>query len=233
MLRNHSLGLIFSDFFALFYPNYCLACSLTLSPSEKTICTKCLAELQETSLHERQPNELHQRFYELPALIYTFSFYWFKPAGTLQKLLHALKYKGMSEIGSFFGERYAHVLVKKNYHHQIDMVCSVPLHFVKYKKRGYNQADLIAESIADNFNIPFKRLLKKKVNRKSQTRKQRLERFHNVEDTFDLLSNINLRKKHVLVVDDVITTGATIQSACQPLIRAGASVSILAIAAVR
>ncbi len=210
-----------------------MSCSLTLSPSENTVCLNCLNSLQKTTVHERQPNELHQRFYEMPQLMYAFTYCWFHQAGVLQTLLHALKYKGHGQVGVFLGEKYGALLKTKNYHHQIDVICSVPLHYRKYKKRGYNQSDLIAEGVAAVFEKPFEKLLRKDINRKSQTKKHRLERFKNVEDTFSLLTKKPLKNRHVLVVDDVLTTGATIQAACQPLLRAGANVSIFTIAAVR
>ena len=233
MFQNQSLGLILSDFVSLFYPNYCACCNITLSPSENTVCIHCLNQLQETKLHERQPNELHQRFYEMPELRYAFAYCWFQNEGIIQKLLHQLKYKGHTEIGIFLGERYGQLLADKNYDKTIDIICSVPLHFKKYKKRGYNQADLIAEGLAKTFNKPFKRLLKKEYNLSSQTKKHRIERFQNVEDSFSLLSKQQIKNKHILVVDDVLTTGATMQAACQPLLKAGATMSILTIAAVR
>lgn len=210
-----------------------MSCNHTLSPSEKVICLHCKSELSQTNLHIVQPNVLHQRFYEIPYLRYAFAYCWFQQQGVLQKMLHALKYKGHTDVGIYLGRLYGTILLEKGYAETIDYITSVPLHYLKYRKRGYNQSDLIAEGIAETSGIPFRKMIRKKYNGASQTKKHRSERFENVENAFGLLSKMNLKNKHVLVVDDVLTTGATIQSACQPLIEAAATVSIFTIAAVK
>lgn len=233
MLQSQSYKLLLSDFISLFFPNYCLACNNTLSPSEEVICLNCKSELRETYLEKYQPNLLHQRFYEMPELRYAFSYCWFQQKGVLQKLLHGLKYKGEINVGIYLGRLYGDTLVQAGYVHLIDYITSVPLHYLKYRKRGYNQSDLIAQGLSEATGIPFKKFIKKKYNRKSQTRKHRVERFDNVENSFGLLSKTPINGKHVLVVDDVLTTGATMQAACLPLVEASATVSIFTIAAVK
>lgn len=233
MIQNQLISILLRDFTSLFFPNYCSSCNRTLSPNEEFICLHCRATIHEANLHLFQPNLLHQKFYEIPDLRYAFVYAWFQQKGVLQQLLHALKYKGQEQIGLFLGQLYGNILVKHNYHHTIDFITSVPLHYVKYRKRGYNQSDLIAKGLSEVMGVPFKRLIKKKYNRKSQTKKQRSERFSNVENTFAFLGRQRIANKHILVVDDVLTTGATIQAACQPLIEKTATVSIFTVAAVK
>lgn len=234
MLSTQSFSVIVSDFVSLFFPNYCCACNLTLTKSEEFICTHCRAELTETNMHKNQPNVLHPQFFEIPDLQYAMAFCWFHKGSVIQKLLHQLKYEGNEELGVFLGKVYGKKLKEYQYHEKIDIITTVPLHFLKYRKRGYNQSDKIAEGLSLALELPFQKLIKKEVNRKSQTRKHRLERFQNVEATFSALNTKgSLKGKSILVVDDVLTTGATIQSACQPLITKGAKISILTIAAVK
>ncbi|GAA5033966.1 amidophosphoribosyltransferase [Marivirga lumbricoides] len=185
-------------------------------------------------MHKNQPNVLHPQFFEIPGLTYAMAFCWFKKGSVIQKLLHQLKYDGNEELGVFLGELYGKQLREYQYHEKIDIITTVPLHYLKYRKRGYNQSDKIAEGLASSLELPFLKLIKKEVNRKSQTRKDRLQRFENVASTFSALrTKESICGKHILVVDDVLTTGATIQSACQPLLEKGAKISILTIAAVK
>ncbi|MBK6267143.1 ComF family protein [Marivirga sp. S37H4] len=182
-------------------------------------------------MHKSQPNILHTKFFEIPNLQYAMAFCWFQKGSVIQKLLHELKYGGNEELGVYLGEMYGKELREYGFHEKFDIITSVPLHFIKYRKRGFNQSDKIAEGLSLALEVPFKKLLKKEVHGKSQTKKHRLERFANVESTFSLLATkSNIKEKNILVIDDVLTTGATIQAACQPLIEKGAKISILTIA---
>ncbi len=234
MVSTQSFSLIVSDFISLFFPNYCCSCDLTLTKSEEFICTHCRAEINLSNIHKDQPNILHQRFFEIPNLQYAITYAWFKKDGVIQQLLHQLKYEGDESIGTFLGEIYGKELRDFEYQDKWDYITSVPLHYKKFRKRGFNQSDKIAEGLSLSMDLQFVRLLKKEVNRSSQTKKHRLDRFTNVEESFGLLnSKVSVEGKRILVVDDVLTTGATIQAACQPLVKAGAKVSILTIAAVK
>ncbi|WKV13285.1 ComF family protein [Marivirga harenae] len=161
------------------------------------------------------------------------SYTWFQKDTAIQELLHQLKYEGNEAIGLLLGEYYGKEL-SQYFFGEWDLITTVPIHYKKQRKRGYNQSDLIAEGMSLALNIPFEPLIVKAVNKKSQTKKDRLERFDNVESSFQLLNpNRSLRDKNILLVDDVFTTGATLQASSQPLIRAGAEISIATIAATR
>lgn len=158
---------------------------------------------------------------------------WFQKDTAIQELLHQLKYGGNEAIGLLLGEIYGKEL-SKYFNDEWDLITTVPIHYKKQRKRGYNQSDLIAEGMSLALNIPFEPLIKKTVNKKSQTKKRRIERFDNVESTFQLIDpNKNIESRRILLVDDVVTTGATLQSSSQPLIKAGAEISIATISATR
>jgi ComF family protein len=184
-------------------------------------------------MHLDQPNQLHKSFFEIPKLKYAMSFCWFQKGTAIQQLLHQLKYEGNEAVGLLLGELYGEELAK-HYSGKWDLITCVPIHLKKHRKRGFNQSHLISEGLSLKLNIPFQPILEKSVNRKSQTRKHRIERFENVESTFALKEPIqDLSGKRILLVDDVLTTGATLQSCSKPLQEAGAEISIVTIAATR
>lgn len=158
---------------------------------------------------------------------------WFQQDTVIQHLLHQLKYEGNEAIGLLLGEIYGEELTQY-YSDEWDMITYVPIHYKKQRKRGYNQSHKIAEGMSARLKIPFESILEKSVNRKSQTKKHRIQRFENVESTFHLKSPVeNLKDKRILLVDDVLTTGATLQACSQPLQKAGAIISIATIASTR
>jgi ComF family protein len=158
---------------------------------------------------------------------------WFQKDTAIQELLHQLKYEGNEAIGLLLGEIYGKEL-SHYFSDEWDLITTVPIHYKKQRKRGYNQSHLIAEGMSIALNIPFEPLIEKRVNKKSQTKKHRIERFDNVESTFQLLNpNQKLQNKRILLVDDVVTTGATLQASSQPLMKAGAEISIATISATK
>jgi ComF family protein len=184
-------------------------------------------------MHKDQPNELHRRFFEIPNLKYAMSFAWFQKGTVIQHLLHQLKYEGNEAMGVLLGEIYGEQL-SELYQGKWDLITTVPIHIKKRRKRGFNQSHRIAEGLSQKLSIPFEPLLEKSIHKKSQTRKHRIQRFDNVESTFHLKkAAVSLKGKRILLVDDVLTTGATVQACSQPLQKAGAEISILTIAATR
>lgn len=232
-LRTQNFSVIVSDFLSLFFPNYCATCNLTLSKSENIVCSHCLASLHQTLIHEDQPNQLHKRFFEITELKYAMTYSWFQKGSSIQHLLHQLKYEGNEAVGVLLGEIYGDQLYPF-YKREWDMITAVPIHYRKERKRGYNQSHCIAEGMSKTLKIPFKPILTKSVNRKSQTKKHRIERFDNVDATFHLKDPMqDLTDQKILLIDDVVTTGATLQASSQPLLKAGAEISIATIAATR
>lgn len=184
-------------------------------------------------MHQDQPNQLHRRFFEIPDLKYAMAYAWFQKGSVIQQLLHQLKYEGNEAMGVLLGEIYGDQL-SDIYQGKWDLITTVPIHIKKRRKRGFNQSHRIAEGLSQKLSIPFVPLLEKTVHKKSQTRKHRIERFNNVEGTFYLKkTSTSLKGKRILLVDDVLTTGATVQACCEPLQKAGVEISIVTIAATK
>ncbi len=160
------------------------------------------------------------------------SLLFYSKGGVVQKMLHDLKYKGNREAGIFMGQELGHELKTLQAFCSADMIIPVPLHPRKRRKRGFNQAEIIADGISDIMKIPVKtNILKRSTYSKTQTRKSRFLRWKNVEQIFFVKTPQSLEFKHVLLVDDVITTGATLESCCIQLAKAqDISISILTIA---
>ncbi|WKK76610.2 phosphoribosyltransferase family protein [Marivirga salinae] len=184
-------------------------------------------------MHKDQPNQLHRRFFEIPNLKYAMAYAWFQKGSVIQQLLHQLKYEGNEAMGVLLGEIYGDQLLDF-YAGKWDLITAVPIHIKKHRKRGFNQSHRIAEGLSQKLSIPFMPLLEKSVHKKSQTRKHRIQRFENVDSTFHLKKpSTSLKGKRILLVDDVLTTGATVQACSVPLQKAGAEISIVTIAATR
>lgn len=212
---------IFWDFLSLIYPNVCLGCTKTLLKGEELICMECRVNLPKANYHRYQENPLFVRVSTNNRVRSATAFLKFQKRGIVQKLLHALKYKGRSDLGIRLGTWYGHELntVKP----QIDYIIPVPLHHLKEKKRGYNQAQKIALGLSSSLNIPIlEDAIVRSRNTNSQTRKSKVERVQNVEGIYESIKDDSIQNKSLLLVDDVITTGATTGSLIDLLSEKGA-----------
>jgi len=211
----------------LFYPRLCEGCSRPLLPAERILCISCSMQLPETGYHDLEDNETAVRFAGRIPFVYATSYAYFTADGLLQHLLHGLKYKDKKEIGYYLGKRLgqnmqsmlAAGLHGKDMYQPIDLVIPVPLHKAKEAKRGYNQSMLIAEGIGEVLGIPVSALLQRKRNTESQTNKTRAERVANMEDAFEVMEKSKLTGKHILLCDDVLTTGATLEACARALLK--------------
>jgi len=147
------------------------------------------------------------------------SFLFYRKGNQVQKILHHLKYSGGKEIGAFLGNMYGIQLVQNEQWKTIDMIIPIPLHKKKEKKRGYNQSEWIAKGLSAGMQIPYNtKLLIRTEFTETQTKKNRFSRWKNVEEVFQLTDIEVLRNKHVLICDDVLTTGATLEAAIHKLL---------------
>ena len=221
---------MFNDFFNLIFPKLCCACSNSLLKNEVTICTGCILSLPKTNFHLDAENIVNKVFWGRVQSEMATSFYLFSKKSRVQSLLHNLKYKGNKEVGAVVGALLGNELKDAIYFQGIDVVVPVPLHKRKLKKRGYNQSEWIAKGVAESMDISINtETLIRKKDSQTQTKKKRYKRWENVAEIFGVLNN-HLDGKSVLLIDDVVTTGATIEACSQVLINQGCKVFVATIA---
>jgi len=209
---------MFSTLLNFFYPRSCISCGNVLTQQEKYLCLHCLYNLPETRYHEFEKSPLSLLFLGRVSVENTGAFLFYKKGNQVQKILHHLKYKSVKEIGSFLGNIYGAQLIQHEKWKTIDMIIPIPLHKKKEKKRGYNQSEWIAKGLSSGMQIPYNtKLLIRSEFTETQTKKSRFHRWKNVEDVFQLTDLNALKNKHVLLCDDVLTTGATLEAAIQKL----------------
>jgi ComF family protein len=232
MSIKRSISVWFNDFMNLFYPQLCESCGSYLFKNEKTICTRCLFNLPKTDFHLNKNNPVSILFWGRVNINYAASYYTFSKGSQFQKLIHKLKYHNKKEIGLVLGKHFGESLKKSEFFKDIDVIIPVPLHPKKEKIRGYNQANMVAIGLSKSMMKPVdSKTLIRLVHTESQTRKNKLDRWKNVESIFQIVDPTTLENKHILLVDDVITTGSTLESCAHALLKTkGAKVSIATLA---
>ncbi len=216
----------------LFYPKICLACSRKLLPYEEVICTYCDARLPKTGFHKRESNPVEILFWGRCDLESAAAFYRYLKEGRVQNLIHNFKYKGYQEIGTYIGEKYGKQLIKTERFKTVDIIIPVPLHPKRQRRRGFNQSEVFGKGLSKGMKVKQDiSILLRNVNTETQTKKSRWERHKNVSDIFIINNQERLQGKHVLLIDDVITTGSTIEACANALSDIeGVKVSVVAIA---
>lgn len=207
---------MWSDFISLIFPQNCINCQQSLISEEKFLCTICKIDLPYTNDHKNPENELFRKFVFEKRVQTAASYLYFYQGGVAQKLLHELKYKEKKGIASLLGSWYARDLSDLD----VDLIIPVPLHKSKLRKRGFNQSDIFAEGINSILEVEVeKHLVSRTVATMTQTKKKKVDRWTNLENVYSEVK-ANLSDISVLVVDDVITTGATIGMLCERLVQA-------------
>jgi competence protein ComFC len=220
------------DFFRIFYPDLCANCENQLEKNENTICTFCRHDLPLTNFTNYSENKIAKTFYGRIIIEKANTLLFYRKEGITKKLIHELKYKGNEEIGSFFGNWLGEILKQNNEFSDINLIVPVPLHPKKLKQRGYNQVSKFGEKLSYHLNKPFlENVLLRTSTSKTQTFKARFERFNNNDTKFQSNNTSSFKNKHILLIDDVITTGATIESCARELQKTeGVKISILTMA---
>lgn len=223
---------LWEDFVTLFFPNHCLGCSNSLFKGEEILCTRCILELPKTGYHEQIENTIKSRLSGRIPLKYAMAFLKFRKTGVVQHLLHQLKYNNHPEVGVRLGKLYGKYLLEDGYEKKFDMIIPVPLHQSRMRRRGYNQSEKFAEGLSYLLQIPCdESIVERKIKTSTQTRKTKIERWENVKDVFLVKQPQKILGKRILLVDDVITTGATLEACGQQLLNFGcAEISIACIA---
>jgi len=212
----------------LFYPRLCPACSEVLYGNENILCLKCMSEFPRTGFHLDRENDMARLFWGRVMIQDAAAFFYYQKGSRFQNLVHEIKYFNQKQLGILLGRWFGDELANTSFC-QADLIHPVPLHAVKLKKRGYNQSEQIALGLSEAFGIPLETtLIERVVNTDTQTRKTKYERWSNVEGIFRVTKPDRLKNKHIILVDDVVTTGSTLEACAAPVLAVeGTTVSIL------
>jgi len=205
-------------FFELLFPRVCCGCGAHLFENEQEVCNRCLRSLPRTGFELVDDDPVSQMFWGRVTVEKAASVFYYRKGELLQKLLHKLKYRGNYRLGRVLGKQAGHILLQSGFTAGVDLIIPVPLHEKKHRQRGYNQSELIAQGVSDVVKLPvITNNLIRTVHTESQTQKGRFERWENVSEVFALINTEQINGKHVLLIDDVITTGATLEACARAL----------------
>lgn len=223
---------MFKSIINLFFPPVCAGCHSLLLSNENVICTICRHNIPLTNHHLNPENEAFKKFYGRIPVEHTSAFLYFHKKGIVQELIHNLKYKGHEEIGTVLGEWYAADLNNSTLINSVDAIIPVPLHKRKLRERGYNQVTDFGLALSKGLNIEFNpNILVRTVYSKTQSKKNLLNRSEGIDTIFDVSYTEKDHNKHFLLIDDVITTGSTLEACSHALLKIpGAKISIVCMA---
>jgi ComF family protein len=223
---------MFRDFINLLYPPACKGCGSVLLEQECFVCTCCLYNMARTNFHTDPENPMAQVFWGRVYVESAAAMYYFEKGSKCRKILHQIKYRGQKEMAFYFGSVYASDLFRAGKFTDTDIIVPVPLHADREKKRGFNQSEWFARGLAAIFCKPvIGNVLVRHTGTETQTSKSRRERWENVKNSFSVSFPDEIENRHVLLVDDVVTTGATLESCAIALLKnRGVRISILTFA---
>jgi ComF family protein len=226
-----ALKRLLTDLISLLLPELCNGCGRALVTGERNICTGCLFDLPYTDFHLFADNKVAKQFWGRLPFQAVMAMLFFKKGSSVQTLVHRLKYNGKMELGFHLGQMLGTRLLQSSLYKDIDLIIPVPLHRRRERMRGYNQSKCIADGVGEALNIPvLNGVLIKVRSTDSQTRKGRFSRFENLRAVFQVHNPLLVKDRHILLIDDVITTGATLESC--GLVLYAAEISTLSIAAI-
>jgi ComF family protein len=221
-----------ADFVSLIFPQLCPACHASLMANEDILCTDCLYNLPYTNFHQQPDNIVARQFWGKLNIEAAYALYYFNKGGKVQNMVHEFKYNGMHRIGNLLGNIAGKQLMQNPVFSTVDYIIPVPLHKKRLKTRGYNQSACFAEGLADKLNATIESdNLIRIIATKTQTHKSRFARFQNMQEVFAVAHPEILENKHILLVDDIITTGSTLEACGIELLKVpGLKLSIATIA---
>ena len=208
------------DLALMAFPDNCLLCKKNLSSDEKDVCFTCIDSLPETGYHTLYDNPVAQHFWGRVPLVHAAAYLYVQESNITQDMIHLLKYKGKKKVGIKLGRLYGYKIKEEgSLFKDIDLIVPVPLHDKRKKERGYNQCDYFAQGLSEILQIPYLPDAVCRIRENiSQTKRTRYDRWENVEGIFQLAQPGSVKGKHILLVDDVVTTGATIESCVSALL---------------
>ncbi len=224
---------MFKNIISLFFPEVCLGCESLLLPNENVVCTTCTHNIPLTYHHLNSENEAFKKFYGKIPVELAVTFVYFHKKGIVQEMIHNLKYKGHQEIGTLFADWFTEDLKTLSILKTFDEIIPVPLHPKKLMQRGYNQVATFGMKLSENLDIRYNdTLLQRKIYSKTQTKKDLLKRIEvNQQTIFDVDYSLTDHNKHYLLIDDVLTTGSTLEACSRALLKIpGTKISIICMA---
>ncbi|MCW3115430.1 MAG: ComF family protein [Segetibacter sp.] len=202
----------FTDFIHLFFPHVCAGCGTDVLNINHQLCLRCIADLPFTNFFDQPGNPVEKKFYGRMDVEHAGSGYFFTKDSLIESLIYELKYKGNKSIGFYMGEMLGHLLINERFN-DVDIIVPLPLNAMRLKKRGYNQANILSEGIGLVWSRPIiTTAVIRKVNTETQTHRGRITRWENMDGVFEVANASELEDKHVLLVDDVVTTGASLEA---------------------
>ena len=217
----------FIDFVNLIFPRLCVLCHNDLEPNVSTLCLTCLYRISETPLNSNKSST----FFRYDAIQSAFCFLNYEKENVVQRAIYLLKYKDRKELGELLGSLCADAWKESCKMSENTLIVPVPLHKKKLKKRGYNQSEYFAKGLSRNLGIPYDiHSLIRKQNTETQTKKDYAERWTSVKSAFEVVSSDNIKDKHILLVDDVLTTGSTVEACALKLKPFVKSIEVIVIA---
>jgi ComF family protein len=220
---------IWRAFLNLFFPHICYACGSDLVSDHQILCLRCLHRLPYTRFERIPENPIEKIFWGRTAIKHAASLFYFTKGSVVERLLYQLKYRGKKEVGIYCGRLMGEAISNAQVFGEYDGIVPLPLFKKREHQRGFNQAKIIAEGMANVLSIPiFDNAIERVEATETQTRKNRIERWRNMQNRFQLIEPRKIANKRILLVDDVITTGATLESCAMELLKAdGVTVGIL------
>jgi ComF family protein len=209
------------SFIQIVFPHVCDGCGTDLLSLESPLCIRCLSSLPETNFEIHPGNPVEKIFWGRLPLVNASSHLYFTKESLVQHLLHQLKYKGNKELGLQLGRLMGNALKAAERYRDVDALIPLPLFPSKEKRRGYNQATVLCDGIAEILNVPvLTNVITRPQHTETQTKKGRIERWKNIEGKFQLIDSLQIQNKHIMLVDDVVTTGATLEACAIELVAA-------------
>lgn len=230
MAQKYNLGWLF-DVGHLLFPNVCGACGLPVQKTTDVLCVSCLFKLPRTFYFKHRDNPVYRKFWGRLPVYEAFTYLHFRKGNVVQTLLHALKYHGNEQVGESLGRLFGKELADAGYSGP-EVIIPLPLHKAKLRSRGFNQCDSIGRGLCAELGLELDTgSVKRVIANPTQTKKSRFERWLNVDKIFVAAEPERIKGRHILLIDDVITTGSTLESCGRCVIDAGArKVSIATVA---